>query len=63
MNGENTKYYKYKSSGSGTITIPIAIAKALNWNHQDSLSIVLKTKDGQIGIFVFKKETEGNKDE
>ncbi|MBA7709166.1 hypothetical protein ES703_118078 [subsurface metagenome] len=56
MNGKTTKYYKYKHSGSGTITIPISIAEALNWKHKDDVNLVIKNINGQIGLFMYKKE-------
>jgi len=56
MNGEITKYYKYKTSGSRSITMPIALAKSLNWKHKDDINIIIKTIDGQLGLFLFKKE-------
>lgn len=56
MNGEITKYYKYNTSGSGSITIPIALAKALNWEHKDEINIIFDIKDGQHGLFFFKKK-------
>ena len=43
-------------SGSGTVTIPIALAKALNWNHQDEIRIIIDVKMNQKGLFLFKKE-------
>lgn len=43
MNGELTKYYKYDKTSSDRVTIPIALAKALNWNHNDNLIILIKT--------------------
>jgi len=55
MNGELTKYYKYDSSGSGSDTIPIALAKALNWEHQDEIGIIIDVKNDNKGLFLFKK--------
>ena len=55
LNGETTKYYKYESSGSGTVTIPIALAKALNWEHKSEIGIIIEVKEGQKGLFLFKK--------
>lgn len=55
MNGEITKYYKYDSSGSGSVTIPIALAKALNWEHQDEIGIIIDVKNDKNGLFLFKK--------
>jgi len=56
MNGETTKYYKFKNSGSGRLTIPISMAKGLNWEHKDEINVLIKTFDGQPGLFLFKKE-------
>jgi antitoxin component of MazEF toxin-antitoxin module len=58
MNGETTKYYQYKSSTSASVTIPKAIAKALNWNHKDKIKVVIKTLEGNTGIFLFKPDKE-----
>lgn len=58
MSGETTKYYKFDKSGSGRITIPISMAKGLNWGHKDEINILIKTINGQIGLFLFKKEEE-----
>ena len=55
MNGETTKYYKYKNS-SGKASIPLAMAKGLNWKHLDELNIVFDVRNGQKGLFLFKKE-------
>ncbi len=56
MNGKTTKYYKFKSSGSGRLTIPISIAKSLNWEDGNEINIIIKEINGQIGLFLFKKE-------
>lgn len=56
MDGETTKYYKFEKSGSGRLTVPISLAKSLNWEHQDEINILIKTIDGQIGLFLWKKE-------
>ena len=63
MNGETTKYYKFKKSGSGRVTIPIALAKALNWIHDDELNIIIEIKNGNKGLFLFKKEKEEKNEE
>lgn len=54
MNGEITKYHRYEGS-SGKITIPLSLAKSLNWEHKDEINIVIKTLEGQTGLFLFKK--------
>lgn len=55
MNGETVKYHKYEGS-SGKISIPTSVAKSLNWGHKDNIGIIIKTIDGQEGLFLFKKE-------
>ena len=55
MNGEVVKYHRYEGT-SGKITIPLAIAKGLNWKHKDEINIVIKTIDGETGLFLFKKK-------
>lgn len=42
------------------VTIPRAILKAnnFNWSHGDEIKLVVKTIDGQQGIFLFKKEAK-----
>ena len=57
MNGETTKFYKFENTSSGRVTIPISLHKALNWGHKDDINIVIKTIDGQTGLFLFKKES------
>lgn len=61
MNGNIGKYYHYKGTGSGRINIPIAIARDLGFNHKDDIFMVTKTIDDQKGLFLFKKEKEGEK--
>ncbi|MBN1800695.1 MAG: hypothetical protein JW891_04270 [Candidatus Lokiarchaeota archaeon] len=55
MNGETTKFYTYQNT-SGRVNIPLSVAKVLNWNHKDELGIVLKTIEGQTGLFLYKKD-------
>jgi len=40
------------------VTIPRAILEAnnLNWSHGEEIKLLVKTIDGQQGIFLFKKE-------
>jgi formylmethanofuran dehydrogenase subunit D len=57
MNGETTKYYKYKNT-SGKLNLSPSTAKTLNWEHGDEIRYVVKTIEGQIGLFFFKKESE-----
>jgi antitoxin component of MazEF toxin-antitoxin module len=63
MNGETTKYYQYKSSTSASVTIPKAIAKAMNWNHKDEIRVIIKTLNGNTGLFLFKPEKKNKKKE
>ncbi len=58
VNGETTKYYKYESSGSGRVTIPLSLAKALNWEHDDELNVIVEVFNEQKGLFFFKKDKE-----
>lgn len=60
MNGENTKYYKYKNT-SGKLNISPSVANILNWKHNDKINYVVKTVEGQIGLFFFKKEDPDKK--
>ena len=53
---DKTKFYKYKSATSATVTIPIRMAKMLGWTHKDEIIMELKTIDGNIGIFLYKKK-------
>ena len=55
MNGKTTKYYKYDST-SGRITIPSAIAESLGWKHKEEIIIKTKVFNGQIGLFLYKKQ-------
>jgi bifunctional DNA-binding transcriptional regulator/antitoxin component of YhaV-PrlF toxin-antitoxin module len=61
MSGETTKYYKFEKTGSGRITIPISMAKGLNWGHKDEINILIKTINGQLGLFLWKREEEKKK--
>ena len=56
VNGETTKYYKYEKSGSGRLTVPLSLAKALNWEHDDELNVIVEVFNGQKGLFFFKKD-------
>lgn len=62
MNGETTKYYVYEST-SGRINIPKNVAKMLNWEHGKEIGMVIKTIDGQTGLFLFKREEKEKKDD
>lgn len=55
MNGETTKFYQYEKT-SGRINVPVSISKALNWEHKDSMGMIIKTIDGQTGLFIWKRE-------
>ena len=65
LNGHPTKYLFYESNKKSVVTIPRAIIDAanLNWNHQDQINIIVKTIEGQQGLFLFKKlnKKSGNK--
>ena len=65
LNGHPTKYLFYESNKKSIVTVPRAIIDAanLNWNHQDQINIIVKTIDGQSGLFLFKKSSKkkGNK--
>jgi len=56
MDGDTTKYYKFEKSGSGRVTIPVRVAKALNWEHDNKIGIIINTIDGQQGLFLWKRE-------
>ena len=56
MDGDTTKYYKFEKSGSGRVTIPVRLAKALNWEHNNKIGIIINTIDGQQGLFLWKRE-------
>jgi len=56
MDGETTKYYKFEKSGSGRLTIPISMAKGLNWEHGDNIGIIIDIKNGNKGLFFWKRE-------
>ena len=50
----------YEETGKSTITIPRPIIDAgnLNWEHKDDINIIIKTIDGQEGLFLFKREKD-----
>ncbi len=58
MNGYPVKYLFYESNKKSMVTIPRAILEAnnLNWNHGEEINLIVKTIDGQQGIFLFRKE-------
>lgn len=56
MNGETTKYYKFEKSGSGRLTIPISLAKSLNWEEKEDIGIIIDIRNGQKGLFIWKRE-------
>lgn len=58
MNGYPVKYLFYESNKKSIVTIPRAILEAsnLDWNHGDEIKLLVKTIDGQQGIFLFKKK-------
>ena len=58
MNGHITKYLYYEKTGKSVVTVPKVVLNAenLNWNHKDNIYLVVKTIDGQKGLFLFKKE-------
>jgi len=56
MNGDTTKYYKFEKSGSGRVTILVRLAKALNWEYNDQIGIIIKTSDGKESLFLWKRE-------
>ena len=60
MNGYPVKYLYYKSNKKSIVTIPRAILEAanLNWSHKEEINLVIKTIDGQKGLFLYKKEGE-----
>ncbi len=60
MNGHITKYLYYEKTGKSVVTVPRIVidAENLNWKPKDNLYLVVKTVDGQKGIFLFKKEQE-----
>jgi len=62
MNGHKLKYLYYKEGKRSIITIPRAIidVENLNWNHKDIINVVVKTIDGQKGLFFFKAEDKTN---
>ena len=55
MNGDTTKYYVYKTT-SGRINIPKRIAKALDWGHGEDIGIIIDVKNGNKGLFLWKRE-------
>lgn len=60
MNGYTSKYLFYKSNKNSIITLPRPIIEAnnLDWNHKDNIGIIVKTIDGQEGLFLFKREDD-----
>ncbi len=64
MNGYPVKYLFYKSNKKSIVTIPRAILEAsnLNWKHKDEINLVVKTIEGQKGLFMYKKEEEKSLD-
>ncbi len=58
MNGKTTTYLFYESNKQSIITIPVSMAKGLNWKHKDEINIVFEVRDGQKGLFLFKKEEQ-----
>ena len=56
MNGDTTKYYKFEKSGSGRVTIPVRLAKALNWEHNDKIGILIKMFDGKECLLLWRRE-------
>lgn len=58
MNGYPVKYLFYESNKKSIVTIPRAILEAnnLNWSHGEEIKLLVKTIEGQPGIFLFKKE-------
>jgi len=58
MNGHPVKYLYYKSNKKSIVTIPRAILDAsnLNWEHKDEINLIVKSIDGQKGIFLYKKK-------
>lgn len=60
LNGHPTKYLFYESNKKSIVTVPRAIIDAanLNWNHQDQINIIVKTINGQQGLFLFKKSSK-----
>ena len=63
MNGHPVKYLFYKSNKKSIVTIPRAILEAsnLNWGHKEEIKLVVKTIDGQKGIFLYKSNTKEKK--
>ncbi len=58
MNGETVKYLYYDSSKRSILTIPVTFARGLNWEHKDEINIIFEAKNGQKGLFLFKKEKD-----
>ncbi len=58
MDGYTSKYLYYESNKNSIITIPRPIIEAnnLNWNHKDKIGIIVKTINGQKGLFLWKRE-------
>jgi len=57
MAGHTVKYLFYPS-GKSNVTIPRAIIDAaqLNWENGDEIKVLIKTIDGNKGLFFYKKE-------
>jgi len=60
MNGHKVNYLHYEDSGKSIITIPRAVLEAnlLSWKNKDTINLIVKTIDGQKGLFLFKKSEE-----
>jgi hypothetical protein len=60
MNGHPVKYLYYESNKKSNVTIPRAVLEAsnLHWEHKDEINLVVKTIDGQKGIFLYKKDID-----
>ena len=56
MNGESVKYLYYEENKRSILTIPVSMARGLNWDHKDDIGIIVKTIDGQEGLFLWKRE-------
>ena len=57
MAGYTVKYQYYEVTGKSSVTIPRAILEAaqLDWNPRDDIKILIKTIDGNKGLFLYKK--------
>ena len=60
MDVYTSKYLYYKSNKNSLITIPRPIIEAnnLNWEHKDDIGIIVETRNGQKGLFLFKREVK-----